>query len=122
MKHLDGPTFEADVLNSELPVIVDFSAEWCPPCKMLAPVLDRLAGEYQGKVTVGEIDVDENQDIAIRYGVMAMPTLGLFRSGKMIDRMVGFPGSAGPIRDWINKNVPAEPKLESAPADVKPSA
>jgi len=122
IKHLDGPTFEADVLNSELPVIVDFSAEWCPPCKMLAPVLDRLAGEYQGKVTVGEIDVDENQDIAIRYGVMAMPTLGLFRSGKMIDRMVGFPGSAGPIRDWINKNVSAEPKLESAPADVKPSA
>lgn len=122
IKHLDGPTFEADVLNSELPVIVDFSAEWCPPCKMLAPVLQRLAGEYQGKVTVGEIDVDENQDIAIRYGVMAMPTLGLFRAGKMIDRMVGFPGSAGPIRDWINKNVPAEaPTKEAAPAEVKPS-
>lgn len=122
IKHLDGPAFEADVLNSELPVIVDFSAEWCPPCKMLAPVLQRLAGEYQGKVTVGEIDVDENQDIAIRYGVMAMPTLGLFRAGKMIDRMVGFPGSAGPIRDWINKNVPAEaPTKETAPAEVKPS-
>jgi len=118
IKHLDGPTFELDVLNSELPVIVDFSAEWCPPCNMLAPVLERLAGEYQGKVTVGEIDVDENQDIAIRYGVMAMPTLGLFRAGKMIDRMVGFPGSAGPIREWIDKNVPAEP----TPTEVKPTA
>ena len=113
IKHLDGPTFEADVLESELPVVVDFSAVWCPPCKMLAPVLDRLAAEYQGKVTVGEIDVDENQDIAIRYGVMAMPTLGLFRGGKMIDRMVGFPGSATPIREWINKHVPAEAQTDA---------
>jgi thioredoxin 1 len=120
IKHLDGPTFEADVLESELPVVVDFSAVWCPPCKMLAPVLDRLAAEYQGKVTVGEIDVDENQDIAIRYGVMAMPTLGLFRGGKMIDRMVGYPGSATPIREWINKHVPTEP-TPSTPAAVKPT-
>ena len=117
IKHLDGPTFEADVLESELPVVVDFSAEWCPPCKMLAPVLNRLAVEYQGKVTVGEIDVDENQDIAIRYGVMAMPTLGLFRGGKMIDRMVGYPGSATPIREWINKHVPTQ----TAATEVKPT-
>jgi thioredoxin 1 len=122
IKHLDGPTFETDVLNSELPVVVDFSAEWCPPCKMLAPVLDRLAAEYQGKVTVGEIDVDANQDIAIRYSVMAMPTLGLFRGGKMIDRMVGFPGSAGPIREWINKNVQADAKVDPKPAEAKPTA
>jgi thioredoxin 1 len=121
IKHLDGPTFEADVLESELPVVVDFSAEWCPPCKMLAPVLDRLAVEYQGKVTVGEIDVDENQDIAIRYGVMAMPTLGLFRGGKMIDRMVGYPGSATPIREWINKHVPVEAKVAPKTSDVKPT-
>jgi thioredoxin 1 len=120
IKHLDGPTFEADVLKSELPVIVDFSAVWCPPCKMLAPVLDRLAAEYQGKVTVGEIDVDENQDIAIRYSVMAMPTLGLFRGGKMIDRMVGFPGSATPIREWINKHVPTNAD-EPKPANVTPT-
>jgi thioredoxin 1 len=121
IKHLDGPTFEADVLESELPVVVDFSADWCPPCKMLAPVLDRLAAEYQGKVTVGEIDVDANQDIAIRYSVMAMPTLGLFRGGKMIDRMVGYPGSATPIREWINKHVPTETKVEPKAADVKPA-
>ena len=120
IKHLDGPTFETDVLNSELPVVVDFSAEWCPPCKMLAPVLDRLAVEYQGKVTVGEIDVDANQDIAIRYSVMAMPTLGLFRGGKMIDRMVGYPGSATPIREWINKHVPTNAD-EPKPANVTPT-
>jgi thioredoxin 1 len=121
IKHLDGPTFEAEVLESQLPVVVDFSADWCPPCKMMAPVLDRLAVEFQGKVSVGELDVDDNQDIAIRYSVMAMPTLGLFRGGKMIDRMVGFPGGAGPIRDWINKNVPAG-VTGNAPAEPKPTA
>jgi thioredoxin len=116
MKHLDGPTFEADVLESGLPVIVDFYADWCPPCRMMTPVLERLAAEYEGKVTIGKLDVDVNQDIAITYGVMAMPTLALFKSGKMVDRMVGYPGSATPIREWINKNVPAESK-ETAPAE-----
>jgi thioredoxin 1 len=123
MKHLDGPTFEADVLESRLPVIVDFYADWCPPCRMMTPVLERLAVEYEGKVTIGKLDVDVNQDIAITYGVMAMPTLALFKSGKMVDRMVGYPGSATPIREWINKNVPAEaPAKAAAPAEIKPTA
>ena len=120
MKHLDGPTFGADVLESSLPVIVYFYADWCPPCRMMTPVLERLAAEYEGKVTIGKLDVDVNQDIAITYGVMAMPTLALFKSGKMVDRMVGYPGSANPIREWINRNVPAEPK-ENAPAEPKPT-
>ena len=119
LKHLDGPTFEADVLSAGLPVIVDFYADWCPPCRMMTPVLERLAVEYEGKVTIGKLDVDVNQDIAITYGVMAMPTLGLFRNGKMIDRMVGYPGSATPIREWINKNIPTE-TTPSAQAEVKP--
>jgi thioredoxin 1 len=118
LKHLDGPTFEADVLSAGLPVIVDFYADWCPPCRMMTPVLERLAVEYEGKVTIGKLDVDVNQDIAITYGVMAMPTLGLFRGGKMIDRMVGYPGSANPIREWINKNVPTESK-ETTSAEPK---
>jgi thioredoxin 1 len=113
IKHLDGPTFETDVLQAGQPVVVDFSAAWCPPCRMLAPVLDRLAGEYAGKITFGEVDVDINQEIAIRYGVMAMPTLGLFRNGKMVDRMVGYPGSAAPIRAWIDKNVPTPTPAET---------
>jgi thioredoxin 1 len=118
IKHLDGPTFEADVLKAGQPVVVDFYAEWCPPCRMMTPVLERLAGEYAGKVTIGKLDVDVNQDLAILYGVMAMPTLGLFKEGRMVDRMVGYPGSGAPIRAWINKNIPAEPP--SVPAEVKP--
>jgi thioredoxin 1 len=121
MKHLDGPTFEVDVLKAGQPVVVDFYADWCGPCRMMAPVLERLAGEYAGKVTVGKLDVDVNQDIAIRYGVMAMPTLGLFRDGKLVDRLVGYPGSAAPIRSWIDKNLPAEIK-PSVPAEAKPTA
>lgn len=119
MKHLDGPTFEADVLKADLPVVVDFYADWCGPCRMMAPALDRLAGEYAGKVIVGKLDVDANQDIAIRYGVMAMPTLVMFRDGKMVDRMVGYPGSANPIREWIEKNTPSAKPVS---AEVKPTA
>lgn len=123
LKHLDGPTFEADVLSAGQPVIVDFYADWCPPCRMMTPALERLAVEFEGKVTIGKIDVDENQDIAIQYGVMAMPTLGMFKGGKLVDRMVGYPGNANPIREWIEKHVPAAIKTnESVAADVKPSA
>jgi len=107
LKHLDGPTFEADVLSAALPVIVDFYADWCPPCRMMTPTLERLAVEFEGKLTIGKIDVDVNQDIAIRYGVMGIPTLGLFRGGKLVDRLVGYPGGAGPIKDWIERNAGA---------------
>ncbi len=106
LKHFDGPTFEADVLQSDLPVLVDFWAEWCPPCKMMEPVVERLAGELAGQIKVGKLDVDDNQEIAIRYGVMRIPPLGLFRGGKLIDRMVGFPGSSGPIKAWLAKSIP----------------
>jgi thioredoxin 1 len=127
IKHLDGPTFEADVLRAGLPVVVDFYADWCGPCRMMAPVLERLAVEYVGKVTIGKLDVDVNQDIAIQYGVMAMPTLGLFRGGKLVDRLVGYPGSGNPIREWINKNVPTDPtrtpaEVKESTATVKPTA
>jgi thioredoxin len=118
LKHLDGPTFEADVIKSAQPVVVDFYADWCPPCRMMTPVLERLAGEYAGQLTIGKLDVDLNQDLAITYGVMAMPTLGLFKDGKMVDRMVGYPGSGAPIRAWIDKNLPAPPPKEPA-AKVK---
>src|ERR1700686_887004 len=109
MKHFDGPTFEADVLNASEPVVVDFYADWCGPCRMMTPVVEQLAGEYAGKVTIGKLDVDVNQDIAIRYGVVGIPTLGLFKDGKLVDRLVGYPGGAAPIKAWIEKNVnPAE--------------
>ena len=119
MKHFDGPTFEADVLKAGEPVVVDFYADWCGPCRLMTPVVEQLAGEYLGKVTVGKLDVDANQDLAIRYGVLGIPTLGLFRDGKMVDRLVGYPGGAAPIRTWINKNIPAEAKPE---ATTEPAA
>src|SRR5690242_18802807 len=100
IQHFDGPTFEADVLNAAEPVVVDFTAEWCPPCHMMAPVVERLADEFAGKVKIGKLDVDSNQELAIRYGVQGIPTLGLFREGKLVDRLVGFPGGAAPIREW----------------------
>ncbi len=114
MKHFDGPNFEADVLNASEPVVVDFYADWCGPCRMMTPVVEQLAGEYAGKVTIGKLDVDVNQDIAIRYGVMGIPTLGLFRGGKLVDRLVGYPGGAAPIRAWIEKNTRAA--VSAAPA------
>ena len=104
LQHFDAPNFEADVLNAEQPVVVDFTAVWCPPCQMMAPVVERLADEFAGRVKIGKLDVDSNQDIAIRYGVSGIPTLGLFRGGKLVDRLVGYPGGAGPIRTWIEKS------------------
>ena len=114
MKHFDGPTFEADVLKASEPVVVDFYADWCGPCRMMTPAVEQLAGEYAGKVTIGKLDVDVNQDIAIRYGVMGIPTLGLFRDGKLVDRMVGYPGGAAPIRAWIEKNAGSKPGVATA--------
>jgi thioredoxin 1 len=114
MKHFDGPTFEADVLNASEPVVVDFYADWCGPCRMMSPVVEQLAGEYAGKVTIGKLDVDVNQDIAIRYGVMGIPTLGLFRGGKLVDRLVGYPGGAAPIKAWIERNAGTAAPIETA--------
>jgi len=107
LKHFDGPSFEADVLNSKEPVVVDFYADWCGPCHMMTPAVEQLAEEYAGKVLIGKLDVDVNQEIAIRYGVMGIPTLGLFKDGQLVDRMVGYPGGKAPIKAWIDKHVPA---------------
>jgi thioredoxin 1 len=114
VKHFDGPTFAADVLNAGEPVVVDFYADWCGPCRMMTPVVEQLAGEYAGKVTIGKLDVDVNQDIAIRYGVMGIPTLGLFRGGKLVDRLVGYPGGAAPIKAWIERNANAATPIDAA--------
>ena len=107
IQHFDGPTFEADVLQAAEPVVVDFYADWCGPCHMMAPVIEQLAGELAGKVKIGKLDVDANQEIAIRYGVTGIPTLGVFRGGKMVDRLVGFPGGAAPIKAWVEKHANA---------------
>src|SRR6266571_4412163 len=107
LREFDSVSFEADVLQAAEPVVVDFYADWCPPCKMMEPVVEQLAAEFSGKVKIGELNTDANQEIAIRYGVMGIPTLGMFREGKLVDRMVGYPGGKAPIKAWIDRNVPA---------------
>jgi len=81
-------SFEDDVLNADQPVLVDFWAEWCGPCRMVGPVVDELAGEYEGKVKIGKVNVDENQ-IATEYGIRSIPSLLIFKNGEVVDQIVG---------------------------------
>ena len=82
-------TFEADVLKSAEPVVVDFWAEWCGPCKMLGPVLDELATEYAGKARIAKVNIDDHQDLAAQFGIRAIPTLLLFKGGQVVEQVVG---------------------------------
>ena len=86
---LNSENFEKEVLNSNEPVLVDFYADWCGPCNAMAPVIEELAKELEGKVKVGKINVDENPDIAVEYNVMSIPTLIVFKNGKEEKRLVG---------------------------------
>ena len=92
-------TFESEVLKSDQPVLVDFWAAWCAPCRMLTPTVEAIAEKYQGKARVVKLNVDENVDSSSRYGIKGIPTLILFRGGKEADRVVGVPSNA---RDFIS--------------------
>jgi thioredoxin 1 len=87
-------SFDADVLSSEVPVLVDFWAEWCPPCKKLGPTVDAIAGDYAGKVKVGKADVDENRATTMRYSIQSIPSLLLFKGGRVVDQRVGAVGKS----------------------------
>lgn len=87
--HVTDATFEAEVLQSQLPVLLDFWAPWCGPCKMIAPVLDQLAEELDGKVKIAKINVDDNQQIPAQFGVRGIPTLVVFKDGKNVATKVG---------------------------------
>lgn len=86
---LNSVNFKAEVLDSTTPVLVDFWAEWCGPCKMLGPVVDELAGEYVGKIRVGKVNVEEDQTLATEFGIHSIPTLLLFKGGQVVEQMVG---------------------------------
>lgn len=87
--HLDQNNFKTEVLQSSTPVLVDFWAEWCGPCKMLSPIIDQVASELAGKMKVAKLNVDESPDLAGQYNVMSIPTLLIFKNGEPVDQIVG---------------------------------
>ena len=82
-------TFAAEVTNSNIPVVVDFWAEWCGPCKMIGPVVEELANEFDGKAIIGKVDVDTNPEVSAKFGIRSIPTLLVFKGGEIVDKQVG---------------------------------
>lgn len=82
-------TFEEEVINSEIPVIVDFWAVWCGPCKMIAPIMEEFAEEYEGKIKIGKVDVDHNPNIAVKFGIRSIPTVLYFKDGNVVEQIIG---------------------------------
>lgn len=102
--HVTDETFQSEVLQSEVPVIVDFWAEWCGPCRMIAPALEEIAEEMSGKVKIAKLNVDENPNTSIRYGVRSIPTLILFKNGEPASMQVGA-APKGRLSEWIKQAI-----------------
>jgi thioredoxin 1 len=103
-KQIKDNEFEAEVLNSKLPVIIDFWAEWCGPCRMLAPILDQLSEEMAGKVKIVKMNIDENPETPSKFGVRGIPTMLLFKEGKQIATKVGVQPK-NVLQEWINSSL-----------------
>jgi thioredoxin 1 len=96
---LTEESFEQEVLKATIPVLVDFWAAWCGPCKMIAPIVEELATEYEGKLKIGKVDVDNHQKIAMQYGIRSIPTLLMFKGGKVVEQIIG----AAPKKTLVEK-------------------
>jgi thioredoxin 1 len=103
--HVSDASFETEVLKSSEPVLVDFHAQWCGPCKAMAPALDAVAAEMKGKVKIAKIDVDENPEITQKYHIQAMPTLMIFKDGKIAAQRVGALTQKKQLQDWITSSI-----------------
>jgi len=104
LMHFTDGNFKKEVMESEVPVVVDFWATWCGPCKMVAPVIEELAKEYDKKVKIGKVDVDENPNTASRFGVMSIPTIMFFKGGRVMDQSVGAI-SKSDLKKKIDENI-----------------
>lgn len=102
--HTTDATFDADVLTSDVPVLVDFWAEWCGPCKMIAPLLDEIVSQYEGKMVIAKLNIDENQGTPPKYGIRGIPTLMLFKNGQVEATKVGAP-SKSQLTAFIDSNL-----------------
>ena len=105
IKQSSDSEFQADVLDSDVPVVVDFWATWCGPCRAMAPHLDSIANELGGKIQIVKVDVDANQKTAVTYGIQSLPTLLVFKDGKVVDKLVGNPGTKSKLQVFVERNL-----------------
>ena len=104
IKHVSDASFDQDVLKSSTPVLVDFWAEWCGPCKMIAPILDEVAQSFEGKLNVAKVNVDENRDIPAQFGIRGIPTLMVFKDGALAATKVGAVSKAQ-LEEFVNEQL-----------------
>ncbi|MCD6381424.1 MAG: thioredoxin [Candidatus Aenigmarchaeota archaeon] len=102
----DKETFEKDVIeqSKEKPVVVDFWASWCAPCTLLSPIIEKVAKEFGGKILLAKVDVQANQELAVKYGIMSIPNVKMFKNGQIVDEFVGL-RPEGFVREWMKKHI-----------------